>query len=301
MLFRSHFLVKDTGIGMSKEYQKKIFDSFSREDNARVHKTEGSGLGMAICKYITDSMGGTISVQSQQGRGSEFHVVLDLAKADGPQVETALPNWNMLVVDDDERLCINAVNSLKSIGINSEWCLNAERAMEMTAERHRRNDNYQMILFDLNLPGMNGIDAAREIHLKYGEDSPTLLISACDWSEIEDDAREAGISGFISKPLFKSTLFYALRSFAHIPGEETAQTEEDVPTELSGKHILLAEDNELNWEVAKELLSILQLELDWAENGQICVSKFEKSPVGYYDAILMDVRMLFLAVMVKLY
>lgn len=288
---RTHFLVKDTGIGMSKEYQKKIFDSFSREDNARVHKTEGSGLGMAICKYITDSMGGTISVQSQQGRGSEFHVVLDLAKADGPQVETTLPNWNMLVVDDDERLCINAVNSLKSIGINSEWCLNAERAMEMTAERHRRNDNYQMILFDLNLPGMNGIDAAREIHLKYGEDSPTLLISACDWSEIEDEAREAGISGFISKPLFKSTLFYALRSFAHIPGEETAQTEEDVPMELSGKHILLAEDNELNWEVAKELLSILQLELDWVENGQICVSKFEKSPVGYYDAILMDVRM----------
>ncbi|MCI8454528.1 MAG: response regulator [Lachnospiraceae bacterium] len=288
---RTHFMVKDTGIGMSKEYQKKIFDSFSREDNARVQKTEGSGLGMAITKYIVDSMGGTISVQSEQGKGSEFHVVFDFAKASGQETDRALPGWNMLVVDDDERFCINTVHSLKSIGIRSEWCLSAERAMEMIAERHHRNDDYQMLLLDWKLPGMNGIEIAREIRLKYGEYSPTLLIAACDWSEMEDEARKAGISGFISKPLFQSALFDALKAFADTPGEEAAKAEEEIDMELRGKHILLAEDNELNWEVARELLSVFEIELDWAENGQICVSKFEKSQVGHYDAIIMDVRM----------
>lgn len=288
---RTHFIVKDTGIGMSKEYQKKLFDSFSREDNARVQKTEGSGLGMAITKYIIDTMGGTISVQSKQGKGSEFHVILDMERANQQKTHTALPDWNMLIVDSDERLCINAVDSLKSIGIHGEWCLSAEHAMQQIAERHQQNKDYQMILLDWKLPGINGIEAGREIRLKYGENSPILLISACDWSDIEEEAREAGISGFISKPLFQSTLFDTLKSFVHTSDEETVKTEETMDMELRGKHILLAEDNELNWEVARELLSVLLMELDWVENGQACVEKFKKSPVGYYDAILMDVRM----------
>ena len=290
-LIRTHFIVKDTGIGMSKEYQEKIFESFSREDNTRVHKTEGSGLGMAITKYIVDAMGGTIAVQSEPGAGSEFHVILDFPKAEVEEIDMILPNWNMLVVDDDEDLCISAVHSLKSIGINPEWCLNAERAIEMIEEHHQRNDDYQVILLDWKLPGMNGIEAAREIRSKYKKDIPILLITAYDWSEIEEEARQAGVSGFISKPLFKSTLYYGLKTFNDTPDEQTAETETNNDTGLKGKHILLAEDNELNWEVAKELLSALEMELDWAENGKICVEKFEKAPLGYYDAILMDIRM----------
>ncbi len=288
---RTHFLVADTGIGMSKEYQEKLFDSFSREENVHVQKTEGSGLGMAITKYIVDAMGGTISVRSEMDKGSEFHVVFDLEKAKEREIDVCLPGWNMLVVDDDERLCINAVHALNSIGIRSEWCLSAERAMEMLAERHSRNDDYQMILLSRNLPGMDGVEAAQKICLKYKKNSPAVLISACDCSELEEKAKEAGVSGFVSQPLFKSSLFDALKVYVDTPDEEVKETEEGIDLALKGKHILLAEDNELNWEVAKELLSVLEMELDWVENGQICVAKFEKSPVGYYDAIIMDVRM----------
>ena len=284
-LVRTHFMVKDTGIGMSEEYQKKIFDSFSREDTARVQKTEGSGLGMSITKCIVDAMGGTISVRSEQGRGSEFHVVLDLAKAEGKAAEQMLPDLKTLVVDGDERLCKNAVCSLRSMGVRSDWCQSAQNAMERIAQ-----GDYQMILLDLHLPDMHGMEGAREIRMRYGDDL-AILILADDQSEIEENAEEVKISGFVSKPLFQSALFDALRAFAAPFGEESVKTEEEADTLLSGKRILLAEDNELNWEVASELLSVLEMELDWVENGQICVEKFEKSPVGYYDAIMMDVRM----------
>ncbi|NBI69149.1 response regulator [Pseudoflavonifractor sp. 60] len=287
---RTHFLVSDTGIGMSKEYQKQIFESFSREDDTRVQKTEGSGLGMTITKCIVDTMGGSISVRSEQGRGSEFHVVLDLAKAAEQETDMTLPGWNILVADDDERLCINAVRSLQSIGMCAEWCQSTEQAMELIAERCRWNDGYQMVLLGGKLLDMNGMEAARQIRLRCGGDG-LVLLSACDWSGMEAEAREAGISGFISRPLFRSTLVDALKVFAGTAGEKTAKAQAAADRTLRGKRILLAEDNELNWEVAKELLSVLEMELDWVENGQICAAKFEESPVGYYDAILMDVRM----------
>ena len=283
---RTHFLVSDTGIGMSKEYQRVIFESFSREDNIRVQKTEGSGLGMAITKYIIDAMGGSISVRSEQGRGSEFHVVLDLEKAAEREMDMTLPDWNVLVVDGDERLCVNTVRILESIGVRAEWCPDVEQAMERTA-----GGRYQLILLGLELPGTDWIEAARAIRSNCGEDSPAVLLLACDWSGVADEAREAGISGFISKPVFRSTLFEALNAFAGTSVGEVADTEEADDFVLRGKHVLLAEDNELNWEVAREMLCVLELELDWVENGQICVTKFEESPVGYYDAILMDVRM----------
>ena len=288
---RTHFIVSDTGIGMSKEYQEKLFDSFSREDSAHVQKIEGSGLGMAITKYIADAMGGTISVESELGKGSEFHIIFDLEKAQELETEVVLPDWNMLIVDEDERLCVNAARSLKQLGIHSEWCLNAERAMEMIAERHYRNDSYHVILLDRELPGMNGAEAAKEIRLKYGKDCPVLLLSSSSFNGAEKKAGETGISGFVCKPLFKSVLFDALKVFAGMADEEPAEMEQETDKDLKGKHILLAEDNELNWEVAKELFSILEIELDWVENGKICVEEFEKSPVGYYDAIIMDVRM----------
>ena len=288
---RTHFIVSDTGIGMSKEYQEVIFDSFSREDNARVQKTEGSGLGMAITKCIVDAMGGSISVRSEQSKGSEFHVILDLAKAEGREPDIALPDWKLLVVDGDEWLCTSVVQSLKRLGLRAEWCADAARAVELADEHSRRNDPYQLMLLGWKLPDMDGIEAARKIRLSCGENSPTLLLSGCDWSGMEEEAGKAGISGFIPRPLFQSVLYDALKTFTGEAVEETNVSKMENDLELKGKHILLAEDNELNWEVARELLSELELELDWAENGRICLEKFKKSSAGYYDAILMDVRM----------
>ena len=288
---RIHMQVKDTGIGMSNQFMEHIFDSFAREDSARVHRTEGTGLGMAITKFIVvDAMGGSIDVKSRQGQGTEFSVTLDLEKAEVMEEDMILPNWNMLVVDDDRQLCESTVASLSSIGVSAEWALDGENALSMVMKRHNRGDDYQIILLDWKLPGMDGIATARRIREEIGANAPILLISAYDWGEIEHDAREAGITGFIAKPLFKSTLFNSLRQFTGMPEAEEEQAAEKT-RDLTGKRVLLAEDNELNWEIANELLSEEGLVLDWAENGQICVEMLEKSPVGYYEAVLMDVRM----------
>ena len=286
---RIYIKVKDNGIGMSPDFLKRIYESYSRADGARIHKTEGAGLGMAITKYIVDAMEGTIDIQSEPDKGTEFLLTFDFEKADAMNMDMVLPSWNMLVVDDDELLCRTAMDALKSIGIKAEWTLSGEKAIELVNEHHKRREDYQIILLDWKLPGMDGIQVAKEIRHNLGDEVPILLISAYDWSEFEAEAREAGISGFISKPLFKSTLYYALRQYM---GTETENGQTSNPnSDLSGRRILIAEDNELNWEVANELLSDLGVELDWAEDGQICLDKFQKSPEGYYDAVLMDIRM----------
>lgn len=287
---RLHISVKDSGIGMSKEFKEKIFESFTREDSKRVHKTEGTGLGMAITKHIVDAMFGTIEVESELGKGTEFNVVLDLEKVQIPRDEMVLPNWNILVVDDDKQLCESAASSLKSIGVNADCAFNGEDALKMIKERHDKQDGYQIILLDWQLPGLDGIETARAINNYIEENIPILLISAYDWSGIEDDAREAGINGFISKPLFKSTLFYALNQYRS-DFDQINSFKEEKKESFNGIKILVAEDNYLNWEIASELLSTLGLELDHAENGKLCVDMFEDSPVGYYSAILMDIRM----------
>ena len=286
---RIYIKVKDNGIGMSPDFLKRIYESYSRADGDRIHKTEGAGLGMAITKYIVDAMEGTIDIQSEPDKGTEFLLTFDFEKAAAMNMDMVLPSWNMLVVDDDELLCRTAMDALKSIGIKAEWTLRGEKAIELVNEHHKRREDYQIILLDWKLPGMNGIQVAKEIRHNLGDEVPILLISAYDWSEFESEAREAGISGFISKPLFKSTLYYALRQYM---GTETENGQTLNPNiDLSGRRILIAEDNELNWEVANELLSDLGVELDWAEDGQICLDKFQKSPEGYYDAVLMDIRM----------
>ena len=286
---RIHINVRDNGIGMSPEFLKRIYESYSRADGTRIHKTEGAGLGMAITKYIVDAMEGTIEIQSEPDKGSEFLLTFDFEKADAMEIDMVLPAWNMLVVDDDELLCETAIDALKSIGIRAEWTLSGEKAIELVIEHHKKREDYQIILLDWKLPGMNGIQAAREIRRNLGDEVPILLISAYDWSEFEAEAREAGISGFISKPLFKSTLYHALCQYMDVGTEHEQTWNQNI--DLSGRRILLAEDNELNWEVAKELLSDLGVELDWAEDGRICLDKFQKSPEGYYDIILMDIRM----------
>lgn len=286
---RIHIKVKDNGIGMSPDFLKRIYEPYSRADGVRVSKTQGTGLGMAITKYIVEAMEGSLNITSELDKGTEVSLTFDFEKAVVLEMDMVLPSWNMLVVDDDELLCRTATDTLKTIGINADWVLSGEKAIELVTQHHQKRDDYQIILLDWKLPGMNGIQVAKEIWRNLGDEVPILLISAYDWSEFEAEAREAGISGFISKPLFKSTLYHALRQYMGAETENDQTLNHNI--DLSGRRILLAEDNELNWEVAKELLSDLGVELDWAEDGQICLDKFQRSPEGYYDAILMDIRM----------
>lgn len=289
---RTHIIVKDTGIGMTPEFKEKIFDSFTREDSKRVKRTEGSGLGMAITKYIVDAMGGTINIESELGKGSEFHLVLDFEKSNILEEDMILPNWNMLVVDDDEQLCLSTVDSLKKIGVTADWTMDGESAIKMVKKRHDIHNDYQIILLDWKLPGIDGIETARRIRNELGNDIPILLISAYDWSEIESAAKEAGVNGFISKPLFKSTLYYGLK---HYTDNGSAEQNQDIKEErrydFGGTKILVAEDNDLNWEIAYELLSQLNLEVEHAENGQVCLNMIKSAEPDEYKAILMDIRM----------
>lgn len=287
---RTHFLVEDTGIGMSPEFQSRIFESFVREDNKRVHKIEGSGLGMAITKYIVDAMDGTIEVQSELNKGSQFHVTLDLERFEEREEEMLLPAWDILVVDDDERLCISAADALQEIGLRADWTLDGSSAIEMAERRHAEARDYHIVLLDWQMPGMDGIETARRMREKIGEDVPILIISAYDWGSIEAEARAAGVSGFLSKPLFKSTLYYGLSRFKE-GTEAKNEADQEAGADYTGRRLLVAEDNELNWEIARELLAPYGFELTWAENGRICLEKFQASEPGWYDAVLMDLRM----------
>ena len=288
---RCHFRVRDNGIGMSPEFQKKIFETFSREDT-KVQKIEGTGLGMAITKFIVSMMGGTIEVESEQGKGSEFHVIIDFERATIQEVDMVLPSWRLLVVDNNEDLCRSATSALKEIGVQAEWVLDGEKALRKIEENHKRNTDYEIVLLDWKMPGMNGLETTRGIRKIVGDELPILIISAYDWSDIEDEARAAGVQGFISKPLFKSNLYLGLSRYVEgAPDEDEQVNALEEERDFGGLRILLAEDNDLNWEIAEDILTDVGFEVEWAENGKICVEKFEQSAPGYYDAVLMDIRM----------
>ncbi len=287
---RCHFRVKDNGIGMTKEFQEKIFDTFTREEKAQIDKIEGTGLGMAITKAIVGAMNGTIELQSEPGKGSEFHITLDLEKADTTEADMVLPAWRVLVVDNNEDLCLSAVSSLKEIVISAHWATDGKKAVEMVRKCHDEGQDYEVVLLDWKMPEMDGLHTAREMRKLLGQRVPILIISAYDWSDIEEEAKEVGIQGFISKPLFKSNLYLGLKRY--MLDEVSEESHEDTKVQkFVGKKILLAEDNDLNWEIAEDLLSEAGFELERAENGKICVEKFEQSAIRFYDVILMDIRM----------
>ena len=287
---RCHFRVKDNGIGMTKEFQEKIFETFTREEK-QVNKIEGTGLGMAITKAIVDTMKGSIELLSAPGEGSEFHITLDLERADSKVEDMKLPPWRMLVVDNNQDLCLSAVSSLKEIGIDAQWATDGKTAVEMAKKCHDEQNGYEIVLLDWKMPGMDGLCTAREMRKHLGEDVPILIISAYDWSDIEEEAKQSNIQGFISKPLFKSNLYLGLSRYMLEGAAEELQKESLSQEAFYGKRILLAEDNDLNWEIAEVLLSEAGFQLERAENGKICVEKFESSEPGYYDVILMDIRM----------
>lgn len=284
------FRVKDTGIGMSEEFQKKIWNSFERENREQVQHITGSGLGMAIVKQIVELMGGTIELESALGKGSEFRVTLDLERADVKEEEMRLPPWNILVVDDNEQLCLSAVMNLSELGVNAEWTLSGKQAVKMIQERYAQDEGYEFVLIDCRMPEMSGIETAYAIQEIVGEEIPIFLISAYDWEDIEEEARKAKIKGFIQKPLFKSTLYTCLQEY--IKGEtESSRSDEKEELDFTGKRILLAEDIDINWEIANEILTSVGFLVERAENGKICVEKFKASETGYYDVVLMDIRM----------
>lgn len=287
---RTHFRIADTGIGMSKEFQEKIFDTFSREDSEQVAHITGTGLGMSITKKIIDKMGGTIELKSEKGKGSDFHITVDLKKVDEEKEYMKLPEWKILVVDDNEQLCVSAAANLKELGVHADYALSGEEAIRIIEDHHKRDDDYHCVLIDWKMPDMDGLETIRRIRERVGEKLPIFLISAYDWSDIEDEASNVIIDGFISKPLFKSTLYERLRTYTENEGEDSKETAQQ-EIEFKNKNVLLAEDIDINWEVAYEILSVYGLNIERAVNGKDCLEKFESSEVGYYDLILMDIRM----------
>ncbi len=285
---RTHLRVTDTGIGMSEEFQQKIWDTFSREETEQVAHITGTGLGMAITKRIVEMMGGTIELKSKKGEGSDFHIVIDMKRA-GDEEEQKLPPWNILVVDDNEMLCYSAVANLEELGAHADATTDGRKAVQMIEENFGTEKGYHFVLVDWKMPGMDGVQTINEIRNRVGRGLPVFLISAYDWSDIEEEA-SLSIEGFIAKPLFKSTLYESLKQYVEGIDQKPEQAEKQ-EVDFNGKRILLAEDMDINWEVASAILETMGLVLERAENGKICLDMFTASEPGYYDAILMDIRM----------
>lgn len=284
---RNNIIVQDDGIGMTKEFAPHVFDAFAREEKTSVRKEQGTGLGLAITKRIVELMAGTIEVKTKPMEGTSFHVTLDLKKGTLDENHMRFDGLRALVVDDDEELCKSTQQALFEIGVESEYVTHGKLAIEKVQDK---SCHFDLILIDWQMPGLNGVETARRIREHIEDSVPMILISAYDWADFESEARSAGVTGFLSKPLFKSTLFFGIHQ--HISGgssEPQKQPEDNI--QFHGERILLAEDNELNGEIAIEILTEAGLVVDWVENGQLCVETFQAAPKGHYDAILMDIRM----------
>ncbi len=281
--------VEDTGIGMSEEFVKEIFNRFSREDNEYVKNTNGSGLGMPIIKAIIDMMGGTIEIESEQDKGSKFRIVLDVKKAESDEMGMKLPPWKALVVDDNEQLCQSAADTLNELGLKAEWTQDGAEAVRMIEEHHLNKDDYHFALIDWQMPNLDGIQTIKEVRRRIDADIPMFIISAYNWKDVEEALHDTEIAGFISKPLFKSNLYTNLAKYVDYAALQ--ETEEDYTNMFVGKTLLLAEDNDINAEIVIEILAEYGIKIERAENGRDCVEMFENAKEGYYSAVLMDVHM----------
>ncbi len=286
------FTIKDTGIGMSEEFVSHIFEPFEREKNSTISGIQGTGLGMAITKNIVDMMNGTIEVKSEQDVGTEVIVSFTFRIHSGskePQDIPRLKNCRALVVDDDFNTCDSVSYMLGQIGMRAEWTLSGKEAVLRTRQAVTRGDHYYVYIVDWLLPDMNGIEVTRRIRKETGEDVPIIVLTAYDWSDIEDEAKEAGVTAFCSKPLFLSELRSCLHSIIDKGEQEEKETRELVKHHTG--RILLAEDNELNQEIAAAILGDAGFCTEIAGNGQIAVEMLKKSKPGYYQLVLMDVQM----------
>lgn len=284
------FIVRDTGIGMSREFAEHIFEPFTREQTTTVSGIPGTGLGMAITKNIVDMMGGQISVTSETGKGSEFKISLRMRLGSNPkrvEVIRELAGLRALVADDDYNTCVSVARMLKSIGLRSEFTTSGKEAVLRAKTAMEDNDNFKVYIIDWLMPDMNGVEVVRRIRMEVGDDVPIIILTAYDWTEIEEEAREAGVTAFCSKPIFLSELHDILLT----AGKEEEPVKEKKRESFAGKRILLVEDIELNREIAETVLMESGFEIESAENGQVAVEMLQKSEPGYYDLVLMDIQM----------
>ena len=286
--------VKDSGIGMSQEFVQKIFSPFERERTSTVSRTQGTGLGMAITKNIVDMMGGTIEVRTEQGKGTEFIVRLPLRiQSEQRSIEkiAELEDLKALVVDDDFNTCDSVTKMLVKVGMRSEWTLSGKEAVLRARQSMELGDAFHAYIIDWRLPDMNGIEVTRQIR-SMGDDTPIIILTAYDWSDIEVEARAAGVNAFCAKPLFMSDIRETLMTAI---GQKQTGAENcilpETGSDFRGRCILLVEDNELNREIAEEILKQYGFLVDIAENGAVAVEKVKNSAPGTYDLVLMDIQM----------
>ena len=286
------FSVKDTGIGIDKAFIPKIFEPFTQEDSNRNNKYGSTGLGMAITKNIVELMNGMIQVESEKGVGSEFIVTITLKDCKNPNASMDSINpkdIHVLVVDDDPIACEHALIVMEEAGIRTDTAKSGEEALKKVEVLHAKQDPYNLILLDWKMPEMDGVDVAREIRKRYDNETTIIFLTAHNWDEIMDDALHVGVDSFLAKPLLASSVIDEFLRVAR-RNSLTVLTKKK-RAELKGKHILLAEDIQINAEIIKELMLSRDAQIDHAENGRIATELFAKSSPGYYDAILMDVRM----------
>lgn len=286
-------IVQDNGIGMNPEFQKKLFQPFEREEDVRISKIQGTGLGMSIVKNIVALMMGSIQVESEKQKGTTFRVTVNLRlDKEKNEPEKSLQDFSVLVVDDDPDTCEILVDMLHDIGMSGEWVESGKSAVANVAERHLKGTDYRAVILDWKMPEMGGVETARQIRKTAGEQIPIIILTAYDWSEIEAEAREAGVDEFLSKPIYKSKLRQKILSIARGCKEDREMIE--VPAEqeiMEGKRILLAEDNLLNQEIAVEFLQMLGLIVDSVEDGEEALKYFAASSPWTYDLIMMDIQM----------
>lgn len=282
---RVTYIVQDNGIGMSEEFQKNMYEIFSRAEDSRTNKIQGSGLGLAIVKQMVTLMNGTIECESELDKGTKFTIKLDLPIGKSDTDDRKLPDVRILVVDDDEIFLETTRDTIEDLGAQIDTATTGEQALKLASE-----NAYSVIIVDWRMPDMNGCDIAESIRKKVKKPTPIILASAYDWTEIEEKMHGKKIDGFISKPLFRSYIYEKLCEVLKIEAEKNP-VHADGTNDLEGLHILVAEDNELNWEVISELLEMYNITAERAENGRLCIEKLTSEPEGTFDLILMDVQM----------
>ena len=288
------FSIEDNGIGMTPEFQKIMFDPFSRADDHRTTKVQGTGLGMAIARNIVNLMNGDIQVESAPNKGTKITVTVYLKLQENEkEQEKELLDLPVLVVDDDKTCCESTVATLQEIGIAGEWVLTGREAVERCAARHKTGRDYFAVILDWKMPEMDGIATARKIREQVGEDVTIIILTSFDFSEIEEEARAAGVNAFMAKPLFRSRLTATLRQFTSGKKEKNARNylEDFAKENYAGKRILLVEDNELNREITTEIIGMTGVTIDCAENGKVAVEKVMEAPEKWYDLIFIDIQM----------
>ena len=274
---------------MSKEYMASLYQPFSRQTDSRINSIQGTGLGLAITKQMVDLMEGTIDCESEQGKGTTFTVVLDIPISDYQRNEMKFEAFDVLIADDDEVLLETAVDTLESLGLNVEQARSGLEAIGMIKHREELGKGYSIVIVDLKMPDIDGIETIKRIRQEIDSKTPVLLISAYDYSDVEMKAKEAGVNGFLSKPLFRSTLYDKI---SEMLGKDKEQLESESDySDLEGLNILIAEDYDINYEIISTLLSMYGINTDRAENGRVCVEKMKEAKEGSYTLIFMDIQM----------